>query len=80
MREFRLPVSNDFVNEEQKQKLLRYLQQHHGGTSRIAGPEKIVLRRAKTSEIKLGGTHMALVKQSVFKFAKNVLMLNVRAR
>lgn len=49
---------NDLVSEEQKQKLLRYLQQHHGGRQETA-PEKIVLRRAKTSEIKLGGSHGA---------------------
>lgn len=42
------------VNEEQKQKLLRYLQQHHGAKSANV-PEKIVLRRAKMSEIKVGG-------------------------
>lgn len=47
---------HDFVSEEQKQKLLRYLQQHHGGKFETI-PEKIVLRRAKTSEIKLGGSH-----------------------
>lgn len=48
--------TNDFVTEEQKQKLLRYLQQHHGAKHDTT-PEKIVLRRAKTSEIKMGGTH-----------------------
>lgn len=49
---------DDVVSEEQKQKLLRYLQQHHGA-KQDAAPEKIVLRRAKTSEIKLGGSHGA---------------------
>lgn len=49
---------NDLVSEEQKQRLLRYLQQHHGA-KQDAAPEKIVLRRAKTSEIKLGGSHGA---------------------
>lgn len=49
---------DDIVNEEQKQKLLRYLQQHHGARQDTA-PDKIVLRRAKTSEIKLGGSHGA---------------------
>lgn len=44
------------VSEEQKQKLLRYLQQHHGAKQEAA-PDKIVLRRAKTSEIKIGGAH-----------------------
>ncbi|VVC76749.1 Translation initiation factor IF-2 [Aquicella siphonis] len=47
---------NDSVSEDEKQKLLRYLQQHHGAKQDNA-PEKIVLRRAKTSEIKLGGSH-----------------------
>lgn len=50
--------TDDFVSEEQKQKLLRSLQQHHGAKQKQdAAPEKIVLRRAKTSEIKLGGSH-----------------------
>jgi translation initiation factor IF-2 len=48
----------DSVTEEQKQKLLRYLQQHHGARA-DTGPEKIILRRAKTSEIKVGGSHGA---------------------
>ena len=47
---------DDFVNEEQKQKLLQYLQQHHG-TKHDKSPEKIVLTRVKTSQHKLGGTH-----------------------
>lgn len=46
----------DSVSEDEKQKLLRYLQQHHGA-KQDGAPEKIVLRRAKTSEIKLGGSH-----------------------
>ncbi len=50
---------NDTVLEEQKQKLLQYLQQHHGAAKKDGTPEKIVLRRAKTSEIKLGRTHGA---------------------
>lgn len=45
---------NDIVSEEQKQKLLRYLQQHHGAKQDTAS-ERIVVRRAKTSEIKLSG-------------------------
>ena len=48
---------SDQVSEEQKQKLLRYLQQHHHGAKQDTAPDKIVLRRAKTSEIKLGGSH-----------------------
>ena len=47
---------DDTVSEEEKQKLLRYLQQHHGAK---AAPEKIVLRRAKTSEIKVAGSQGA---------------------
>lgn len=46
------------VSEEEKQKLLRYLQQHHGAKS-DSQPEKIILRRAKTSEIKVAGTQGA---------------------
>lgn len=45
---------DDTVSEEEKQKLLRYLQKHHGAKSDVV-PEKIVLRRAKTSEIKVSG-------------------------
>lgn len=49
---------DDTVSEDQKQKLLKYLQQHHGAKQKQdAAPEKIILRRAKTSEIKLGGSH-----------------------
>lgn len=47
---------NDIVSEEEKQRLLHYLQQHHGA-KQDAAPDKIVLRRAKTSEIKIGGSH-----------------------
>ncbi len=47
-------AKEDMVSEEEKQKLLRYLQQHHGAKSDVL-PEKIVLRRAKTSEIKVAG-------------------------
>ncbi len=50
--------ADDIVSEEEKQKLLRYLQQHHGGKS-DAKPEKIILRRAKISEIKVAGTQGA---------------------
>lgn len=42
--------------EEEKEKLLHYLQAHHGAKS-DAMPEKIVLRRAKTSEIKITSGH-----------------------
>jgi len=49
---------DDLVSEDEKQRLLQYLQQHHG-VKQDAAPDKIVLRRAKTSEIKLGGSHGA---------------------
>lgn len=52
--------ANDIVSEEEKQKLLRHLQQHHGAKAEAqAGPEKIILRRAKTSEIKVTGVQGA---------------------
>ena len=53
-----LSHSEDIVTEEEKQKLLHYLQQHHGARTQNA-PEKIILRRAKTSEIRVGGSHGA---------------------
>jgi translation initiation factor IF-2 len=46
------------VSEEEKQQLLKYLQQHHGA-KKDSAPEKIVLRRAKTSEIKVSGSQGA---------------------
>lgn len=46
------------ISEEEKQKLLRYLQQHHGAKT-DAAPEKIILRRAKVSELKVSGTQGA---------------------
>lgn len=46
-------VADDIVSEEEKQKLLRYLQQHHG--AKDGASDKIILRRAKTSEIKVAG-------------------------
>ena len=52
--------AEDFITQDQKQKLLSYLQQHHGGVKHdTTSPDKIVLRRARTSEIKLGGSHGA---------------------
>lgn len=48
---------DDRVTEEEKQILLRHLQQHHHGAKQEGAPDKIVLRRAKTSEIKIGGSH-----------------------
>ena len=48
----------EIVSEDKKQELLRYLhQQHHGAKESVS--DKIILRRAKTSEIKLGGSHGA---------------------
>jgi translation initiation factor IF-2 len=53
----KITSGEDRVSQEQKQQLLRYLQQHHGA-KQDAVPEKIVLRRVKkTSEIKVSGTH-----------------------
>ncbi len=54
----KIPASgpDDVVAEEAKEKLLHYLQAHHGAKS-DAIPEKIVLRRAKTSEIKITSGH-----------------------
>lgn len=49
---------DDAVSEEQKQKFLRYLQLRHGAKAENQA-DKIVLQRAKTSEIKLGGSHGA---------------------
>lgn len=46
---------DDVVSEKEKQKLLLYLQGSHGAKA-AAAPEKIVLRRAKISEIKVSGT------------------------
>jgi translation initiation factor IF-2 len=53
-----IPVAGigDNVTEEQKQQLLRYLQQHHGAKQEER-QERIILRRAKTSEIKVGSSH-----------------------
>src|SRR5665213_2998069 len=49
---------SDIVSEEEKQKLLRFLQQvHHSKAD--AAPDKIILRRAKTSEIKVSGSQGA---------------------
>jgi translation initiation factor IF-2 len=50
--------ADDMVSEEEKQKLLHYLQKHHGARA-DAAPEKIILRRAKTSEIKVSGAQGA---------------------
>lgn len=52
---------DDYVDEEQKQGLLRDLQQRHGAKQEGA-PEKIVLRRARTSQIRVGGNHHGAAK------------------
>ncbi len=46
--------AGDQVSDEKKQRLLQYLQKHHGAKS--DGAEKIVLRRAKTSELRVAGS------------------------
>jgi translation initiation factor IF-2 len=55
---------DDIISEEEKQKLLSYLQRHHGGKSNLL-PEKIVLRRAKTSELKVASSQGARKTVSV---------------
>ncbi len=60
--------ADDIVSEKEKQELLRYLQQHHGGKSE-AQPEKIILRRPKSSEIKVGEkktVHIQVRKKRTF--------------
>src|SRR5580704_9597985 len=47
----------DLVSEDEKQELLRYLQKHHG--AKDGAQEIIILRRAKTSELKVSGTQGA---------------------
>ncbi|MBV8802844.1 MAG: translation initiation factor IF-2 N-terminal domain-containing protein, partial [Gammaproteobacteria bacterium] len=51
-------TADDILTEEEKLKFLLYLQKHHGARSETA-PEKIVLRRAKTTEIKVAGVQGA---------------------
>lgn len=53
--EIKISNASDFVSEENKLKFLKYLREHHGLKNEIA-PEKIILRRAKTSEIKVAGS------------------------
>ncbi len=48
--------ANDTVSEAEKIKLLDYLRIHHGAKSNIAAPQKITLRRAQKTEIKVPGT------------------------
>ncbi|MCC2666439.1 MAG: infB [Gammaproteobacteria bacterium] len=55
---------DDIISEEEKQKLLSYLQRHHGAKSNLL-PEKIVLRRAKTSELKVASSQGARKTVSV---------------
>jgi translation initiation factor IF-2 len=46
--------ANDILTEEEKLKFLLFLQKNHGAKTDTV-PEKIVLRRAKTTEIKVAG-------------------------
>ncbi|MTI62569.1 translation initiation factor IF-2 [Methylophaga sp.] len=48
---------DDLITEEQKQSLLKFLQQRHGKAedSDASSPRKITLKRKSVSEIKLGG-------------------------
>lgn len=59
----------EMVNEEQKQQLLHYLQQHHGGKQNGA-PEKIVLRRAQTKELKVGAKTVSVQVRKKRTFVK----------
>ncbi|MBA3662427.1 MAG: translation initiation factor IF-2 [Gammaproteobacteria bacterium] len=61
------------VSEDQKQMLLRYLQDHHGAKQDTA-PEKIVLRRAKTSEIKTGGTTVSIQVRKKRTYVKRAVV------
>ncbi len=49
---------DDLITEEQKQTLLKFLQQRHGKSDDTAdsSPRKITLKRKSVSEIKLGGS------------------------
>ena len=48
---------DDLITEDQKQSLLKFLQQRHGkmASENDASPKKITLKRKSVSEIKLGG-------------------------
>lgn len=49
--------ADDLITEEQKQSLLKFLQQRHGRNDNgDAAPKKITLKRKSVSEIKLGGS------------------------
>lgn len=56
-----ISITNNLVSEDKKQELLRYLQKHHGAKKEVA-QEKIILRRAKTSEIKVSGGSQGAAK------------------
>ena len=49
---------DDLITEDQKQTLLKFLQQRHGKSSDsgASSPKKITLKRKSVSEIKLGGS------------------------
>src|SRR5829696_7233099 len=59
--EIPIKKGSDLVTEAHKQKLMHYLQKHHGAKQDTA-TEKFFVTRAKTSEIKLGGSRGGLGK------------------
>jgi len=67
---------SDIVSEGEKQKLLKYLQQHHGA-NKNAAPERIVLRRTKT-EIKVGGAQGA--KKTIVQVRKKTYFHQTSSR
>lgn len=66
--------AQDHINEEQKQLLLRYLQNHHGAKQASKAPEKIVVRRAKTSQIKLGDSKISVQVKKKRTFVKRAVV------
>ncbi len=59
----RVATVDDSISADQKHQYLLHLQQqHHHARAESAAPDKIILRRAKTSEIKVSGTHGASSK------------------
>src|SRR3990167_6977169 len=57
---------NDVITLKQREKLLRYLQEHHGAKQETS-PEKIVFHRAKTSRIRLSHGEGKTVNVRVLK-------------
>lgn len=68
----RVASEKDSISEDQKQLLLRYLQDHHGAKQDVT-PEKIVLRRAKTSEIKTGGNTVSIQVRKKRTYVKRAI-------